>query len=293
MINELTEAQVAAIPAHRDRWLHIGLSTERVDHAQAKAAVSLAYECAGLKPPSKWVFLPDPMQGAIAVAQVSDQVSAQVSAQVMRACYGAHDAGWLSFYDFFQVTAGMADKARGLIAAAQECGWFWPFSDLCIVTDRPAEIHMQDRRPHRADGPAVRYTSGFSVYAVRGVRVPSEWVESRATIAPEEILKATNADQRAAGMEVIGWARAMKALKRKVINGDPDTDIGALIELRIPGLSRPGRFLQAVCPRNGLIVQGVPDTSPYDQAPITTAVAAQAFLAGLPGAAYQHPPIRT
>ena len=106
-------------------------------------------------------------------------------------------------------------------------------------------------------------------------------------------MKESNVELRAAGAAIIGWPRMVKHLKRKVIDGDPETDLGALIELTLPGLSEPGRFLQAICPRNGIIVEGVPYVSDIDQLPINTVIAAQAWRDGLPTSEYQHPIFRT
>jgi hypothetical protein len=82
-------------------------------------------------------------------------------------------------------------------------------------------------------------------------------------------------------------------LKRKIIDGDPDSDLGALIELTLPGLPEPGRFLQAKCPRNGCIAEGIPRISDIDGKPIETALQAQAWRVGLTESEYRHPERRT
>ena len=89
MITKLTVEQKADLAVARDEWLRIGLSTERIDRERAKVAVARMYESAGLAPPSTYVFLANPLQGAIGAhllaqvwAQVGDQVGAQVGAQV-------------------------------------------------------------------------------------------------------------------------------------------------------------------------------------------------------------------
>lgn len=69
----------------------------------------------------------------------------------------------------------------------------------------------------------------------------------------------------------------LPVLKAKVINDSGNGDIGQLIELTLPGLPEPGRFLKAECPRNGIIVEGVPRISDIDGLPIDTALAAQAW----------------
>lgn len=85
----------------------------------------------------------------------------------------------------------------------------------------------------------------------------------------------------------------VSALKRKIIDGNPDSDMGALIELTLPGLREPGRFLQAVCPRNGTIVEGIPRVSDIDGLPINTVIAAQAWRVGDPQSEYEHPTKRS
>jgi hypothetical protein len=186
------------------------------------------------------------------------------------------------------------EKYRFWEEAAIHGGFRVMHEKFCIVSDFPEILTVDDQnRPHNETGPSHRWRDGWELYHWHGVNVPKEWIVNRATLDPAEVLNVRDADQRAAGMAIVRWAKAVHLLGRKIIDGDPDTDLGALIELTLPGLREPGRFLQAVCPRNGTIVQGVPRQSEIDGKPITTAVAAQAWCAGLPASAYQHPPIRT
>lgn len=166
--------------------------------------------------------------------------------------------------------------------------------EFCLVSDFP-EIILKDEqnRPHCETGPSHRWRDGWSLYHWHGIAVPAHWIEQRATLDPAEVMKEKNVELRAAGAAIIGWPRMIKHLKRKIIDGDPNTDIGALIELTLPGLREPGRFLQAVCPRNGTIVEGVPYISDIDNKPINTVIAAQAWRDGLPASEYQHPIFRT
>ena len=85
----------------------------------------------------------------------------------------------------------------------------------------------------------------------------------------------------------------LSVLKAKVIDDSGSPDIGQLIELALPGLDQPGRFLKAECPRNGIICEGVPRISDIDGLPIETALHAQAWRIGDPLSEYQHPLVRT
>jgi len=186
------------------------------------------------------------------------------------------------------------EKIGPLARIAANCGWVWFFAGAAIITDRPRVLRRDEQtRLHCEDGPALEYRDGFAIHAWHGTRVPAPWIENRANLDPIEVLKTENTEQRAAGFAIIGAAKFIDKLDRKIINGDPNSDIGALIELTLPGLPEPGRFLQAVCPRNGTIVEGVPRVSDIDNKPIDTAIAAQAWRVGLTTTEYRHPQVRT
>ena len=349
-ITSLTSEQSARLPEFRDRWTAIGLSTERADRPRAEAGVRLAYQAAGLEPPSLIIWLDSPTAGAIGAAilsgtakagqsvwasvrasvwasvwasvgasvrasvgesvgasvreSVRESVGASVWAsvgesvgdQTWRAIYGQHDANWLGFYEFFSEACGVesADRLRGLSEVAQSAGWWWAFEGAVILTERPLVLTRDtEGRLHNEVGPALLYPDGTGVWAWHGTRLPQHWVEERETLDPTEVLRAENVEQRAAGSALLGWPRMAAKLDRKIIDGDPESDLGALVELTMPGLSRPGRFLQARCPRNGIICEGVPYVSDIDGLPIETALAAQAWRIGDPLSDYVHPPART
>lgn len=90
MLKKLTDAQAARLPAIRDYWLAVGLSTERAQRSEAEAGVRLAYQRVGLEGPAIFVWLDSPMAGALASAcllalsspRAKGTVGAQVWAQV-------------------------------------------------------------------------------------------------------------------------------------------------------------------------------------------------------------------
>lgn len=228
--------------------------------------------------------------------KVDGQIWDRVWAQAGRAAYGSHDAGWLSFYSFFrdELNLSSCNKLLPIEAVSKNCGWWWAFENVVIMTERSDQIHFDDANLlHCEGGPAISYPDGFSVYSWHGVRVPDHWILSPDKVDPAEIIKSENVELRAAGAAIIGWPRMLSVLKSKIINKGSTPDIGDLIELTLPGLNEPGRFLKAECPRNGIIVEGVPRVSDIDGLPIETAIAAQAWRIGDPQSEYEHPEIRT
>ena len=165
---------------------------------------------------------------------------------------------------------------------------------FCIVSDFPSKILMdEENRAHCENGPSHQWRDGLKLYHWHGVQVPEKWIMDRENVEPSEVLTVENVEQRAAGAEIIGWAKMAEKLDMRVIDGSPDTDLGALVEMTLPGLDSPGRFLMAKCPRNGTICEGVPEVSDIDNLPIDTAVAAQAWRIGDPQSEYEHPQRRT
>lgn len=93
-----------------------------------------------------------------------------------------------------------ADQAQGrtpppLLAAlwevARSCGPWWAFEHAAILTDRPAEIHLNDRfLLHRADGPAVVYRDGATAWAWNGRTATEEEILHPERIPPSILGKA-------------------------------------------------------------------------------------------------------
>ncbi len=312
-IERLTPEQEAMLPSFVEYGLRYSLSTEPCDRPKAEAAIRAHYAALGRDEPRLIIWLDSPHQGAIGAAilagskfsgdqvgaQVRDQVGAQVwnqvRAQVYRAGYGAQDMGWVAWFSAMRaIGADLPDSAATIAAISENVGWWWPFERAVIATERPRVIHFDSQRQlHCENGPAVRYADGFSVYCWHGRRVPQNWIEQRNELDPAEIVAHENVEMRAIGAAIIGWPRMLSVLKAKVIDDSGSPDVGQLIELKLPGLREPGRFLKAECPRNGIIVEGVPHVSDIDGLPINTAIAAQAWRIGDPQAKYAHPPHRT
>ena len=167
----------AALPAIRDEWMGYGLSTAPANRAEAGRGVRLAYETAGLPAPAFVVWLDSPMAGiygelylrtflrAFAAsgertvgAQVGAQVWAQVGDQVYRAAYGQHDSNWLAFHSYFSAIGfASCDRLMGLFALSCT-GWWWPFKDAVIFTERPTELVMENKKLKK-----IVYPGGFSI----------------------------------------------------------------------------------------------------------------------------------
>jgi hypothetical protein len=90
---------------------------------------------------------------------------------------GPCDVGALGVYKYLHDVLDWQDPSkplRGLWKIAQSAGWLVPHEHVSWICERPSCLHTDARgRLHCADGPALRYPDGWSVYAWKGVEVPA------------------------------------------------------------------------------------------------------------------------
>ncbi|ACU70100.1 conserved hypothetical protein [Catenulispora acidiphila DSM 44928] len=106
------------------------------------------------------------------------------------AVHGQFDASWLPLYE----ASGMA---CGLGRMARSAGWWWPFENAVILTERPLALRLDDQdRLHHGDGPALVYADGFAVYSWRGTPLTEEFGRRLAATSPDTIRAEENAELR-------------------------------------------------------------------------------------------------
>jgi hypothetical protein len=155
---------------------------------------------------------------------------------------------------------------------------------FCVVSERPLFI-KQDARylPHCADGPFTAYADGTELYYWHGVEVPKEWILSPKTVDPTLAITHPNAEQRRALAEILGWKVVLDQIVAKVVDTDPDPEIGTLLEATVA--DEPARFLRVRCGTGRDFVLPVPRE-------MKTALEANAWTYGLKPAEYK-PEVRT
>jgi hypothetical protein len=254
-LEKLSTAQENKLAEYVEKWISIGLSCEEISQEKAARALDKAYSCAGLKPPKDKYFFRSPHAGARIAASLElkkeekNVTKEEIQAQVNNAGYGSHDAGWLSFYDFFinetQVTN--LSPIAGLIEVGKTCGWYWPFENAVVICDRPKTIKMDDqKRLHCETGPAIEYRDGAKGYIWHGTRVPENWIIDKKSLTPQTALKWENVEQRRCACEILGWDNILSILKAKTIDKNKDAQVGELVEINTPELGKE-KFLRVKC----------------------------------------------
>lgn len=197
------------------------------------------------------------------------------------------NAGYSAWADYFNEVCGIKID-RNFLDATESCGFYWTLSGICFASERPSQINLDDRgRLHSETGMSISYDgSGWGFYHWHGTKVPAEWITDRASLKPAVALKQDNVELRRAACEIIGWAKILKELKAKTIDEDADPEIGKLVEVKLPGLTTPSKFLMVRCGTKREFAMGIPPN-------INKAVDAQAWMVGLDPKDYEIPEVRT
>lgn len=168
--------------------------------------------------------------------------------------YDAQCVSQIARYDAIRRMSGVAFNSGQTrlfdlwAAQARTCGWWWPREDVCVVSERPVAVHTEvwndfgAVRPHRTDGPALRYADGWDVHAWHGTRVPS-WVitDPRAW----RIARESNVEVRRCAIENLGWGPYISEAGLRLIASVPDPGNPGS-ELRLYDMRKETRVLLAV-----------------------------------------------
>src|SRR5215813_13618403 len=104
---------------------------------------------------------------------------------------GPHHLASLGVYEYlhdFLAWREPTQPMRGLWSIAKNAGWIVPHEHVCWISELPSLLRTDTRgRLHCADGPALRYPDGWSVYAWKGVHVPAWIIEYPERITPATI----------------------------------------------------------------------------------------------------------
>jgi hypothetical protein len=171
-INFLTPEQEAKIPEYRERFKKIALSTKPIDRAKAEESIKRLYSYLEQDEP-RFEWVDNPIEGAKRAAQEAtgrlDVTAQDIRDQASHASYGSLEACYVAFFSFLQNELPIerhpfVDIAVSLV---ENCGIFWAFERLAIMTERPKEICLKDGRLHNIEGYALSYKD-WGVYSIDG-----------------------------------------------------------------------------------------------------------------------------
>lgn len=96
------------------------------------------------------------------VGDESQDLIRDINDQNFRGVGGQHDASWLSIYDaFWRFGFPGFEGLHGFAAVAIAAGWWWPFRNAVILTERPTELHLDNQGCLTA----IQYPDGWGFHA--------------------------------------------------------------------------------------------------------------------------------
>ncbi|MFJ1589342.1 DUF6745 domain-containing protein [Kitasatospora albolonga] len=146
---------------------------------------------------------------------------------LLDAVLGQHDAAWLAAFD------GHGDRLTGLAEVARNAGWWWPYENAVVISERPRVLHRDEAgRLDRGEGPALAYGDGFALYAWRGMPVPAAFLEELASLTPHRIREEENAELRRVMLEYYGYDRYLTESGAQPVHRD---ETGILWRIALDG----------------------------------------------------------
>lgn len=291
-IDNITPEQEARIPEWVDKWLKVGLSTERMDREKSKEAVEKICKVIDVENP-EILFARSPKE---AIMMGTDAILGKKGtnrdySQNRNKLYGGQcSAGWVGYVTFIRDVLDWENETLEAFSYGEElclhCGGVWWDDKVVVIHDRPEVLKMNDENLlHSEHGPAIRYGDGWSVYAWNGTRIPGEWIEDRENLDPTIALNWENIEQRRCAAEIIGWDVVLDKLDTVTIDTDKDPEIGQLLEVDLPDIGKE-RFLRVRCGTGRNFALPVPPE-------MKTAMEAQAWTWGIDEADFVQPEVRT
>lgn len=243
-IDELTPEQERQLVEYRQQCLEIGLATGPADVEAIRPIINMFYTRIGEHKPYIWrvsspmmaqfianlgVNLRDNLWdnlrnnlrnnlwvnlgvnlGANLGANLRDNLRDNLLKHVPTNLWGSLEIHWIGHYIFPHryLRKMHTDEQMRLLdgweTLAKNAFWWYPFKNICLVCDRPTEIHKDENgRLHNAFGPAASFSDGWNTYCWHGVNIPGEFIESPMSI--EIINRQDNMEMQRIAIEIMGY----------------------------------------------------------------------------------------
>ncbi|MCX4966036.1 hypothetical protein OHA98_14520 [Streptomyces sp. NBC_00654] len=165
--------------------------------------------------------------GVVADLAARPEDESGVRLLLLDAVLGQHDAAWLAAFD------GRGERLTGLAEVARNAGWWWPYENAVVISERPEALHRDEAgRLDHGDGPALSYADGFALYAWRGMPVPAEFLAELPALTPERIRAEENAELRRVMLEYYGYDRYLTESRAEPVHRD---ETGILWRIALDG----------------------------------------------------------
>jgi hypothetical protein len=218
-LKKLTKEQEKKLEVYSDKYIKIGLDTQEFTLEEAEFAIAELYKNAKPPlPPPKHVIIVDSPYAAIAFVKEHFPKNKQS----FYWCFGSMDAHWVAFYTFFWKEC---DISIPQIAGFHEClklGWYLPYKDVCIVTQKPKMINRDDSgRLHSETCRAIEYRDGAGLYCWHGITLAKEYewlIYDSKLLTTGHIDSEKNSELKRVMLEIYGYDNYINEVEASVVD---------------------------------------------------------------------------
>lgn len=239
-ITKLSDAQTAMIPKYIEKWINIGINTDRIDYDRTIDIIHDVQEHLLNKPKTPVLIFDNPIEAWVACnfahnhdvkpndlpKAVDDYFSGKNKIELDAFCVpylaGSFDANIFAFYDFFRDEVGISygdySKKYDIWKSTSELGLIFPLENVCIVSQKPTKVSLNEARVAHCDGAeAISYAGrgNLNIFMLNGTRVPDWLATTHSTkIDLKKYNEIKNADVKMEFVRKVGIERMLKLGKK-------------------------------------------------------------------------------
>ena len=155
--------------------------------------------------------------------QLYNQLDSQPNNEILKSIQNTWYLGvfwliWCGWYEYGQSIGVKFDHEKYdlFMNFNSEVNFIIPYKGICFISEKPTEIHWNNGRLHKDGGLAVKYSDGYGLYMLNGVKVP-DWlaINSESELTVEQFKSIENADVKAEFIRKFGIQR-MLSLGKKI-----------------------------------------------------------------------------
>ena len=232
-IEKLTKLQEKQLIEHREEYIKWGLCCDPINKDLATKSIGEMYKRINKKEPYFWVC-DSPVQIQLVICVLKSlkiKQGANLGANLRNDLgdnlwdsdfWGQMDLVWISFYKFPEKFLKIDYKEMSEILdlwdkIGKSCSWWYPYENICFISDRPKEIHKKGIKLHKDGGPALSFRDGYSLYFLNGIDMGKKYVMTPAEkIEGLDILKEKNVDKRRELIRKVGIEKMLDILPHKI-----------------------------------------------------------------------------
>lgn len=137
--------------------------------------------------------------------------------------------GWLTWCGWYEYGKSIGiefdnDKYDLFVNFNSEVNFIIPYKGICFISEKPVEINWNNSRLHKDGGLAVKYSDGYGLYCLNGVKVDKYLAETpEGELDIEYFKKEKNADVKAEFIRKFGIER-MQSLGDKICDAKKNSN---------------------------------------------------------------------